>query len=230
MNKLLVRSADGEVATAALYEKYRCHKLLGEYLEREDALRAYVQTVRQREGDAVAATALVRDARGLIRECDTASAGLRLERALALCPTGPVAIAAHMVMGVGAERAKQYHMAESEYRMALALGPPVKARAAIHQKLMLVKAKWRDYDAAIEEARTLCSLPGQAVTARSRVVHQCYLARLYAESGEHAKAVQVLREAIDRWSAERPGFAAILRTELKQIVAQYADESANVFN
>ena len=214
MDGLLAQSSDGDAALAAVYEKYRCHQLLGEYLARESCLRSYVHRVRERDGKEAAGRALLEDARRLIRERDLETAGRRLERALGLCPTGRVAVAAHLTMASAAERQGLHDLAYSQYGMALAQGPPPALAARMYRAMISTSTRNRNFDLALEHAEKLCALPAQGVPPRDRVLHYWLLARLYVEKGRTAEAVRGLREVIAEYG---PQHTELARLELERI-------------
>ncbi len=215
MDGLLANASDTEAASAALYEKYRCHELLGEYLERESAFRAYLRDLRRDQGDEAAARELVQDARRLICTGDSETAGRRLEQALALTPNGPVAVAAHAVMASAAERQRLFDLAHSQYRMALQEKPPPRLAAAIYRNMIALNAYRGRLDAAVADAEVLCALPREGLPPQDCVRHRCLLARLHRRSGETGKAVRLLRSLV----AEHPiEHTRVARFELESLV------------
>ena len=196
MDGLLAQTSDGDAALAALYEKYRCHQLLGEYLARESCLRSYLQAVRERDGDEAAGRALLEDARRLLRLRDYEAAGRRFERALALCPSGKTALAAHLLMAQAAERQRLYHLAYSQYGMALAQSPPPALAARMYRSMISASTRNGNHKLALQHAEALCALPARGIEPSDRVVHRWLLARLYSQAGRTVDAARELRKAI----------------------------------
>jgi len=189
-------------------------QLLGDYLARESCLRDHLRAIRQSDGDEAAARALLEDARRLIRERDLDTAGRRLERALALCPSGPVALSAHLAMASAAERQGLRELACSQYEMALAQGPPPALAARTYRAMISTSTRNRNFDLAVEHAEKLCALPEEEIAPRDRVVHRWLLARLYMQRGRTADAARELGKVV---AAYEPRHTELARLELARI-------------
>jgi len=221
---LLARSPDGDAASAALYEVYRCQQLLGHYLAREEAFRRYIALVREQEGREAAGRVLLADAHRLVRERDPDTAGRRLQEALALCPQGRVAFAAHVLMGLAAEKEQMFHLAYSQYVQALAFDPPPALAAKIYRNMVHANVRCGRIDAAIEDAEALCALPEHAIPLEDRVVHQCLLAHLHSRQGGEAASMRVLRQVIDRYGPDHTRYA---QAQLRLVVAKTLDQEGH---
>jgi len=217
---VLREAPGGQAGAAALYEKYRCYQLLGDYLARESCLRDHLRAIRQSDGDEAAGRALLEDARRLIRERDFETAGRRLERALALCPAGKTALAAHLLMAQAAERQGLHDLACSQYEMALAQGPPPALAARMYRAMISTSTRNGNFDLAVEHAEKLCALPEEGIAPADRVVHLWILARLYAQRGSTGQAVRLLRHAIDE---HKPKDTELARLELQALADRTLD-------
>ena len=220
MDRLLSASPRGAAARAAWYEKYRCHGLLGEYLEGEDSLRRYVGDIRTREGDEAAGHALLDDARRLLRRRNVTAAARRLEDALTLCPTGPVALAAHLTLARAAERQGLADLAYSQYHLALAQNPSPALAARMYRSMISTSTRNGKVDLAVEHAEKLCALPAGEVAPADRVVHRWILARLYADKGQSARAAKLLRAVVAEHDGEH---TQIARLELSHLAEKMMD-------
>ena len=220
MQALVAEAPGGEAATAALYEQYRCHELLGEHFHRDTCFEAYIGTVRSRDGVEGVARAMVEDARRLIAEGGSDSACRRLEGVLALHPKGQLAIAAHVLMGTAAEQKRLYDLASSQYDMALALGPPPALAARLYRSMISTSTRRGNFDAALKYAEALCALPEDGISPEDRVIHQWLLARLYANKGQTAKAMNILQGVIARYT---PTQADLARLQLSALAEKVID-------
>ena len=188
--------------------------MLGDYLARESCFRDHLRAIRQSDGDEAAGRALLADARRLIRERDLDTAGRRLERALALCPSGPVALSAHLAMASAAERQGLRDLACSQYEMALAQGPPPALAARMYRSMISTSTRNGNFKLALQHAEGLCALPEESIAPSERVVHCWLLARLHARAGRTAKAARLLRQMIVE---HEPQHTELARLELKSL-------------
>jgi len=221
MDDVLREAPDGEAATAALYEKYRCYQLLGDYLSRESCFRSYVRQIRERDGDEAAARALLEDAQRLVGQGDTESAGRRVERAVALCPTQRVKIAAHVLLATAAERERLLDLAYSQYQMALAQNPSGRLTARIHRNMISINERRGKFDAAIADAEALCAVPQEQISLEDAIGHRCLLAHLYKHKGQTWRAIRVLHEVIANHEPEHTRYA---QRELQRLLSTAVDK------
>ncbi|NQT53073.1 hypothetical protein HQ576_13530 [bacterium] len=180
-----------DATEAALYEEYRCYEILGDYMAREDSFKAYVALVQRRGGKDAAGRLLLRDAHRLIRQRDLAVAGRRLNSALVLFPEGRIAIAAHVLLGLAAERQRLHDLAHSQYQVALAMKPPPPLAINICRAMLSLSAAQGRTDAALADARQLCALAEKHLPPEDRLQPQWLLARLLAEKGKTAQAARL---------------------------------------
>jgi len=193
---LITAEPDCPTALKARFELYRCYELLGEDYQRERAFKDYIEQILGKGGEEAAARALVDDGRRLMQKGNSTIAGRRLNSALKSCSTGPVAIAARLLLAKAYEGSELHDSAYREYKEAIVLNPPAKVAAGIYERMVVINTRRRKFAAAIGDAEALCRLPDDDFPQLDRVIHHCRLARLYERNGDVVASVRVLRNVI----------------------------------
>jgi tetratricopeptide (TPR) repeat protein len=220
VQRILDERPGAETKEKALYQEYRCYELLGRPIAREDSFKAYLALVRRRGGDDAAGRVLVEDGHRLIRQRDMTVAGRRLNRALVLCPKGRTAVAAHVLLGLAAERQLLYDLAHSQYQTALAMKPPPELAVKIARTMLSISAAQDRTDAALADARKLCALADEHLPPKDRLQPQWLLARLLAEKGKTVQAARLFRGIA---AAGHSPMAQVARLELQRLAGAALD-------
>ena len=138
-------------------------------------------------------------------------------------PRAGLAVAAHVLLGIAAEREQMLDLAYSHYELALRLDPRPELAAKIRRNLVSLDARRGRWESAIAHAEALSQPPKVAVSLEQRVADQCLLAHLHARKGDAIRSVQLLRGVI---AAHDPDYTKYARAQLDRLVATTIDAEA----